>query len=320
MIGKELKMSSFMLAVSVVFPLVFFMVVGFWIRYQGILSLDILKSMNTMIFKILIPVTLFMNVYKSGIREIMNVKLFGFVFLMITGSYAVTWLITRPLIQDRRDAATVIQGIYRSNYVLFGITIGESVCGDAGIGIISAMAAMVVPLFNILAVVLFGILCEGKVKVSQLLIGIVKNPLVDAGILGIIFSFLQIPLPAVFQDTLSDLGNIASPLALIVLGGMLSFASMKKHKIYLGITTGCRLIIIPLIAVALGILLGFRNQELVAILAVFASPTAVASSPMAQSMGGNGILAGEIVATTSVCCIITLFLFVLVLSGGGYIG
>lgn len=313
-------MKDFMLAVSVVFPLILFMLVGFWIRRRGILSLETLKSMNAMIFKILIPITLFMNVYKSGIREMMNVRLFVFVFLMITGSYAVTWFIVRRLIQDRRDAASVIQGIYRSNYVLFGITIGESVCGDAGIGIISAMAAMVVPLFNVLAVVLFGVMCEGKVKVSQLLIGIVKNPLVDAGILGIFFSLLQIPIPQMLLETLTDMGNIASPLALIVLGGMLSFASMKNHKLYLGTATMCRLIIIPAIAVATGILLGFRNQELVAILAVFASPTAVASSPMAQSMGGNGILAGEIVATTSVCCIITLFLFVMVLSGGGYIG
>lgn len=308
-----------MLAVSVVFPLFLFMLLGFWIRKQKILSRDTLKSMNTMIFKILIPITLFMNIYQSGIRETMNGKLFLYVFIMVVASFILTWMAGARLISDTGDAASVIQGIYRSNYVLFGVTIGTSICGTEGIGVISALAAMVVPLFNILAVVLFGVLCEGKVKIGELLLGIIKNPLVDAGILGIFFSVLEIPLPGALTDALGDLGGIASPLALIVLGGMLSFESIRNHKVYLGAVVICKLLVIPAAAVALGLLFGFRNQELVAILAIFASPTAVASAPMAQSMGGNGILAGEIVAATSVFCIITLFIFVVVLSGSGFI-
>ena len=78
--------------------------------------------------------------------------------------------------------------------------------------------------------------------------------------------------------------------------------------------------IVPVIGLAVGILLGYRDVELVGLLAVFASPTAVASGPMAQAMGGNGQLAGEIIATTSAGCIVSIFLLILFLRGFGYVG
>ena len=62
-----------------------------------------------------------------------------------------------------------------------------------------------------------------------------------------------------------------------------------------------------------------RGDFLVALLAIYASPTAVASAPMAQEMGGNGTLSGEIVATTTTFSIVTIFLFVFGLSGLGLI-
>ncbi len=94
---------------------------------------------------------------------------------------------------------------------------------------------------------------------------------------------------------------------------------MKKHWKYLASTAAVRLVTAPLLMIFTGAFFGYRADILVVILAVFASPTAVASAPMAQTMGGNGELAGEIVASTSVLCVFTLFLFVFGLSQIGLI-
>lgn len=75
-----------------------------------------------------------------------------------------------------------------------------------------------------------------------------------------------------------------------------------------------RLICVPLVTLLVGWLLGMRGVELIAVLSVFAAPTAVASTPMAQEMGGDAELAGEIVAVTSFFSIITIFLWILVMS------
>lgn len=306
-------MENFTIAVAVVLPLIIYMAVGKLIEKLHILSQDNFKAMNGMIFRIFIPLTLFFNVYDADLKESINFELFLFIFTAIIVVFCITWIIVTKFVKEEKDASTLIQGIYRSNYVLFGNSIALSLGGQEGLAIVAALAAMVVPVFNILAVILFEVKHGGNVKISQIIYNIFKNPLVDAGVLGCIFNLLHISIPELMLKPLMNLADIATPLALVTLGGMLSFQSIASHKNYLFMAVMGRLVFVPVVVLAIAIWIGIRGDELIAVLAVFASPTAVASAPMAQSMGGNGNLAGEIVALTSIGCIFTLFVFVLVL-------
>lgn len=312
-------MENFTIAVAVVLPLLIYMTVGKFIEKLHILSKDHFKAMNGMIFRIFIPLNLFVSVYESNLRESVKLSVFLFVFLSVLAAFSITWIIIIKLVKENRDAITLIQGIYRSNYVLFGNCIAMSLGGESSLALVSALAAMAVPLFNILAVILFEVKRGGDIKVSQIILNILKNPLVDAAILGCLLNLLHIPIPELVMEPIVNLANIATPLALVTLGGMLSFSSIASHKKYLTWAVVGRLVLIPIMILPIAVCFGMRGDELIAILAVFASPTAVASAPMAQSMGGNGSLAGEIVALTSVCCIITIFLFVLILLKFGLI-
>ncbi len=53
---------------------------------------------------------------------------------------------------------------------------------------------------------------------------------------------------------------------------------------------------------------------MVCVLITFASPVAVSSYAMAKQMGGDEALAGQIVVVTSALCLVTLFLWILVMS------
>lgn len=312
-------MSSFMLALSVVLPLVVYMTVGGLIRKFRIFSKEDFKKLNGLIFKIFIPLTLFVNVYCADLSDALQPDVFLLVLIQILVLYFASLYIVPKIVKDKQDASTLIQGMYRSNFVLFGTTIAASLCGDGGVALVSALSAMVVPLFNILAVILFETNRGGSVSFSKVLISITKNPLVQAGILGTVFSLLHIDIPDFLMGPIRNLADIATPLALVTLGGILSFDSMKKHRRYLVSAAAVRLVIAPLLMILTSVLAGYQGEVLVAILAVFASPTAVASAPMAQTMGGNGELAGEIVATTSVLCVFTLFIFVFAMSRMGLI-
>lgn len=312
-------MEHFIIAAAVVLPLLIYMIVGKLIEKLHILSQENFTAMNGMIFRIFIPLALFINVYKADLRESLNPKLFLFIFIAIIVVFCITWIIMTKFVRENADASTLIQGIYRSNYVLFGNSIALSLGGQESLAVVSALAAMVVPVFNVLAVILFEVKRGGNIKISQIVCNIFKNPLVDAGILGCFFNLIHIPIPELVMDPISNLADIATPLALVTLGGMLSMKSIASHKKYLTWALAGRLIVVPVVALSISVYLGIRGDELIAALAIFASPTAVASAPMAQSMGGNGNLAGEIVALTSIGCIFTLFLFVLVLLRFGLI-
>jgi len=97
------------------------------------------------------------------------------------------------------------------------------------------------------------------------------------------------------------------------LGAELEFGNMVKNIKYLISANILRLIGNPLITVGVGKLVGFQGIELVALLSMSACPTAVASYTMAKEMNADGDLAGEIVATTSMLSIFTIFCWVLIL-------
>lgn len=312
-------MNSFMLALSVVLPLVVYMAVGGLIRRFSIFSKENFKTLNGLIFKIFIPLTLFTNVYRADLGDAFRPDVFLLVLLQILFLYFSTLFFVPGIVKDKKISLTMIQGIFRSNFVLFGTTIAGSLCGNEGMALVSALSAMVVPLFNILAVILFETNRGVSVSVLDLLRNIAKNPLVEAGILGALFNLLHIRIPEFLMEPVINLSNISTPLALVTLGGILSFNSMMQHRKYLISVSVLHLAFVPLIMILSGVILGYRGDVLILILAVFASPTAVASAPMAQTMGGDGELAGEIVATTSVFCVFTLFIFVLVMSQIGLI-
>lgn len=312
-------MEHFMMAVSVVLPMLIYMVVGKIIDKLGILKLEHFEAMNRMVFRIFIPLTLFFNVYDVDLKSSVNPMMFVFVFLTVTFVYIVTWITVSKAVKEERDASTIIQGIYRSNYVLFGNYIAMSLGGQEALAVVAALAALTVPLFNVLAVALFEIKCGGNINVVQIIVNIFKNPLVDAGLLGCVFSLCSISIPQLIEEPLKNLGDIATPLALVTLGGMLSMKSINSHKVYLTWSVLGRLVIVPVLMIAFAVSIGIRGDDLIAVLAIFASPTAVASAPMAQSMGGNGMLASEIVALTSGLCILTLFVFVFTLLRFGLI-
>ncbi len=312
-------MEDLLLAAKVVLPLFVYMAVGGFIRRKAIFSLENFKSLNHMVFYVFMPLTLFFNVYEADLGNVVKPGIFVFIFISIILLFAAAWIVITHTVKDQADSATMIQGAYRSNYVLLGNVIAGSLCGKEGLALVAALAVMVVPMFNIMAVILFEVKRDNNVDFLRIIRNVFKNPLVCAGIFGGLFKLFHIPVPDLLQQPLAALGDAATPLALVTLGGILSMRSIVRHGKYLIAVTAVRLIAAPAVALTAAAALGYRGDSLVAVLAVFASPAAVSSTPMAQSMGGNGELAGEIVAVTSVCCMVTIFLFVFFLSGMSFI-
>ncbi|MGI6095096.1 MAG: AEC family transporter [Lachnospiraceae bacterium] len=312
-------MNHLWMSFQVVFPLFFYMLIGYGIRRVNLLSETVMDELNQLVFKLILPVNLFMQIYRSDLTHSLNPKLSGLVLLLLFAVYVSLYIGVPHFIKEKKDAVVILQGIYRSNFVLFGFVLANNLCQGQDTGVVAALAALVVPIYNILAVVALETMLGGKVKFGHILLGIIKNPLVIGGVSGIFFAFFRIPIPDLLVDSLAEFGDMATPIALICLGGVLSFKSVKRHRKLLTAAVLGRLVIVPVIAISAGVLLGYRYVELVALLALFASPTAISSVPMSYAMGANGKLAGEIVAITSVASIFTLFVFIYVMKLQGWI-
>lgn len=309
-------MENILLAFSVVFPLMFMMSIGYALRRINLTDDKSLNVMNKLVFRVFLPILLFLNIYSLKPEEALNKSnaiLLVLAALCVIGAILLTHIIFSWLIKDKRKCSVMIQGIFRSNLVLFGIPIAASVYGEGHIGIVSLLAAVIVPLYNIMAVVVLEYYRGTKVNFKTLIVGIMKNPMIIASALAFLFLIFGLHIPDLILTPLGSMSKVATPLAFVVLGGTFRFKRLAGNTIYITVVVIGRLILYPAIVIGLAILLGYRNEALVALIGLAASPTAVSSFTMAMEMDADGELAGQIVVITSVVCILTIFLWVLFL-------
>jgi len=309
-------MENFLLAFNVVFPIFLIMMLGVILKRKNMVDEKSLNVMNSLVFRLFMPTLLFFNIYNMGDLSTLsfdNLKLLAYAFISILIVLLLAWLIYMPNVKDRKKLSVLIQGVYRGNFVLFGLAIADSLYGKESLGTVSLLTAIVIPTFNVIAVILLEYYSGNEVNKIKLIKQVFKNPLIIATLTAIVFLVLKINIPKPVYKAIGDISKIATPLAFLVLGAGLKFGNILKNLKYLISVNILRLIGNPLITVGLGKLLGFQGIELVALLSMSACPTAVVSYTMAKEMNADGDLAGEIVATTSMLSIFTIFCWVLML-------
>ncbi|MDR3121827.1 MAG: AEC family transporter [Clostridiales bacterium] len=309
-------MNSLLVASNVVLPLVVLIAVGYATKAVKWISYESYMQMNKLVFNILLPCVLFQNVYSASISELVNIKLVLFGLLSILAVFFCGIPIVRALTQDDKKRGVALQGIFRSNFVLYGLPIVQSMYSRERLASTTFLISMIVPLFNILAVVALEMFRNesGKVNVGKILFNIIRNPLIIGTALGILCSALRVEFPQIVQHSLDNLTSAATPIALIILGGTFQRQTLGENRRLLAAIASLKLVAVPAVFLGAALLLGFRDVELLAFVALFGSPAAVSSFSMAQQMGGDSELAGQNLLITTVASVFTIFLWVSVLN------
>lgn len=305
--------SNLIVAICAVIPLFFLMLVGFAVKKMRLLTELELAHVNRMVFKIFFFFMMFYNIYTTDLAETFRPHLMLFGAVGVLASALIGGIIICLIEKSNKRRGAMIQAIFRSNFVIMGIPIISNIFGDDQLAIPTMMIAIIVPIYNIVSVFILETFRGGHFYLPTILLGVLKNPMILGAIFGTLFLVLGIPLPKVILKPISQLAAATTPMALIVLGASFKAGSYHEH---LPQPIGCilgRLIIVPTIMLSLAIFLGFRGIELVTLMAIFATPCAVAGYAMAQQMGSDADLAGNcVVYTTGLSCF-TIFGWVFVL-------
>ena len=283
-------------------------------NYTDLADKDLLKKANTLVFKVFLPCMLFKNIYRSNIREQMQGGLCIFAAGSLLLLFALLCLIVPRVVKKENQQGVVIQGIFRSNYVIFGVAVVENMYGSANTATAAILSAVLVPMYNFLAVIalsFFGGKRERDFK--KVIIGILKNPLILASVLGIIVSLSGIKLPKAADTTLNDLAKLATPIAFLILGGDFDFSKIKGNLKTAGCVILVKMVLLPLIFIPIVVAMGYRNSDLLAALLAYQTPVAVSSYIMAQQAGADEQLAGQLVVFSSIVSIFTLFVTIFIL-------
>ena len=317
-------MENIIVSFNVIAPVFFLMVLGYLlVNYTSLSDRKLTKQANAIVFKIFLPCMLFYNVYQSDIgAEIHSrIKLCIWAAGGLLILFVLLCLIVPKVVKQENQQGVVIQGIFRSNYVIFGVAVVQNMYGVKSTTTAAILSAILVPMYNFLAVVALSIFGEKReTDWKKIILDIVKNPLIISSVLGIIFSLLGIRLPTAVDTTVQDLAKLSTPIAFMILGGDLDFSKVRGNLKVASVVLTIKLVILPLIMIPMIVMMGYRDADLLSGLLAYQTPVAVSSYIMAQQAGADGQLAGQLVVFSSVLSIFTLFVTILILRTIGLLG
>lgn len=308
-------MNDLLFSANVVVPIFLLIMLGYALTRVKLWDEHFLKIANDVCFKCLLPVLLFYNVASANIFEVFNGKLILYVCLCACALCGLLFLVVPMFVKDNKRRGVMIQGTFRSNFLLFGVPLGLSIGGAEGSVLAAVVASFYVPVINMLSVISLYVFSDAKDKnLKAALLGILKNPLIIGGVSGLVFSLIRnsigFEIPVMLDTTLNNIKSTATPLAFLILGGDLKFGSMLRNIRFSALSVLGKTVIIPAVMLTVSAALGFKPLEMAILLAVFATPNAVSSYAMARNYEADYELAGEIITLGTCLSIFTIFVFI----------
>lgn len=315
-------MESFIFALNAVMPLILMVALGYVLKRVGMIKPDFVKAANKLVFRVFLPSTLFLNVYKIASAEDIDIAYIIYALVAVVAVFLIVAPITGLITKDHRRRGVILQASFRSNFALVGIALASALFGERGVAAAALLSAIIIPAYNVLAVTALSIFSNGKEKpgLKKMAMALIKNPLIISTLLGLLCVLVRGPLISVgFTFRLSDitiaykvleyLSQMSTPLALIVLGAQFEFSQVGQMKREIICGTAIRSLVVPTLALGAAYLFfggRFAPEHFASLVAMFATPVAVSTVPMVQEMDGDTELAGQLVVWATLLSTLTL--------------
>ena len=301
-------MENLIFCLNATIPIFLTLMLGLFFRKIGLFDDTFVSRLNKFVFNAALPALLFLDIAKSDFYSVWNTKFVLFCFFVTLISIGISTGLSY-LLKPRNIQGEFIQASYRSSAALLGIAFIQNIYGNAGMAPLMIIGS--VPLYNVMAVIVLSFFHPERKAIDKAvwmktLKGIVTNPIIIGIVAGLIWSACKIPMPAILNKTVTSIGGMSTPMGLMAMGATFDFRK-ALGKIKPAVTaTIMKLIVFVAIFLPIAVKLGFRQEELIAILVMLGSATTVSSFVMAKNMGHEGVLSSSVVMLTTLFSAFTL--------------
>lgn len=294
-------------AFGITAPIFLLVFLGTLLKKIKLIDEQFANQASKLIFTIALPSLLFFSIAQTDLYKVFNGPMIA---IAIGGTFLVfllSSLLARYLVKQPRDRGVFVQAAFRGNLAIVGLAFCDLAYGDLGIAKASIIISFLTLFYNVLSIYTLSasLSVKGK-KWSSVFINMLKNPLIIAIGLGIVVSLLNISLPMLAIKTGSYLSTMTLPLALLCIGATVSVGELKKSSTVSMIAVAIKLVLVPVIIVYAAYLWGFEAIDLGVLFFMVSSPTAAVSYVMVQAMGGNGKLAANMIAISTLLSLFTV--------------
>lgn len=291
---------------------------GYWAGRTRFFSEDATAYLTKFVFYFALPAMLFRFAANLSLAEVFDVSLVAGYLWGTAFVYGIATIFAFLRRQDVAHAAIEAQCAVIGNVGFLGIPMLVVIFGDAAIGPVMLVLAVDLIVFSSLIVILITGSRDGRMSLSILRtvgLGLIKNPMIVAISLGLIWSALSIPIPGPMNEFLAILGAAATPGALFAIGASLASKSTERLQVALWLSI-CKLGIHPLF-VAIGILILFPIDPFSASVVISAAALPVAGNVyiLAQHYGVAPQRASAAIFVSTVLSIVTVSVAIALVSG-----
>lgn len=317
-------MENFIYSVDATFPIFLVMVLGYILKQIGMLNDNFVTVANRFNFKVTLPFMLFRDISGVDIRAVFDIRYVLFCALVSTACFWIIWGGVKLFLKDQSMRGAFVQASFRSSAAVMGLAFIQNMYGSSAMGPLMIVSA--VPLYNIFSVIVLTF--EGahsgevdpKQKIKAACINIAKNPIILGILAGLIVGLLGIDFPVIVDKTVNSVAQMATPLALITIGaGFEGRKALAKIRPTI-VASMIKLVIQPLIFLPVAAWMGFRGEQMIAILIMLASPTTPSCYIMAKNMDNDGVLTASVIVMTTLLAAFTLTGWIFILKTVGLIG
>jgi predicted permease len=317
-------MENFIYSINVTMPIFLVMVIGYILKQIGMLNDNFVTVANKFNFKVTLPFMLFKDIAGVDIKAVFDLKYVLFCAIVSTICFWVVWGTAKLLVRDKTIRGAFVQSSFRGSAAVMGLAFIQNIYGSSAMGPLMIVSA--VPLYNIFSVIVLTFEAndstniDKKAKIRQAGMNICKNPIILSILAGLIVGLLGIQFPTLVNKMVSNVAQMATPLALITIGaGFEGRKALAKIAPTMAAST-IKLVLQPLVFLPVAAWMGFSGEKMIAILIMLASPTTPSCYIMAKSMNNDEVLTASVIVTTTLMAAFTLTGWIFLLKTLGYIG
>lgn len=291
-----------------VIPVFMVMGIGFYLGRHSILTGDFVGQATSLVFYTALPSKLFLDVSCSHFSDCLDVGFTAYLLLCTCAAFAGAWILCIFLVRDRTAVSAVVHSAFRGNFVYLGLPICQSILGRESIPSTIMVVTFVLPFYNVLATIVLSYYDPSGRKVSwkRMLKDILTNPMIVAILAALPFSLLGIRFPSVAEKSLSYLGQMSTPMALILIGAGIRPSSFAGRGTWIGFGAIYKVVVTPLVFAVPMQWMGFSTEQIVTAFVMFAVPSAMNVYIVTKKMGGDGELGAAIITVSMLLSAVTL--------------
>jgi predicted permease len=309
-------LKTFLDVISVTIPIFLIIAIGYFFRRRGVIKETAVPALNRVAYYLGLTTLVFTSIVKYDLKEIFNLSIVETLYTAFAIFVIIVFFIVYFLKINRKTKAAMAVSSFRCNMAFIGIPIIMSAFGEIAAAKTAIIIAFMTPVNVIFAIIFFKALGEdsGKKNYWNYILDFLRDPILLASILGILFSYFRIPIPGPVKSLLDMLAGLAIPLALITIGASFRFSHIRENLRFLIPSSVLKLLVEPAIAFFIGKYVFKLDPVNISITVVlFAMPLAVAAYIMGKEYRSDSdfLSSSLILSTVSSAFTLTFWLFLM---------